>query len=144
MSLNSVNIMGRIVNELELKTTPSGKQCCSFRIAVDANYKKDGDKQGTYFFNVETWDKTAELVAKWFGKGRMIAVTGSLKNDVFTNKEGKQSTITKILANNISFTGEKKSDIAQSENPTEKKVTNDQKNSVENQNEPTEDDDYPF
>lgn len=144
MALNSVNIMGRIVNELELKTTQTGKAYCSFRIAVDANYKKDGEKPETYFFNVESWGNTAEFVSKYFGKGRMIAVTGSLKNDVFTNKEGKQSTITKILADTISFTGEKKSDITPAEKPIKKKVSNDQKNSVESQNEPAEDDDYPF
>ena len=144
MALNSVNIMGRIVNELELKTTQTGKAYCSFRIAVDANYKKDGEKPETYFFNVESWGNTAEFVSKYFGKGRMIAVTGSLKNDIFTNKEGKQSTITKILADTISFTGEKKPDITPTEKPIEKKVSNDQKNSVESQNEPAEDDDYPF
>ena len=59
--MNRVIMMGRIVNELELKTTPSGATVCSFRIAVDRNYQKKGEERKSDFFNVVAWRATAEI-----------------------------------------------------------------------------------
>ena len=62
--MNKVIMMGRICNELELKTTPSGTNVCSFRIAVDRNYQVKGEEKKTDFFNVVAWRAAAEFVTR--------------------------------------------------------------------------------
>ncbi len=77
--LNRVTIMGRLVADPELRTTESGVQVCSFRIACDEGYtSKDGQRE-TNFITVTAWRNCAEFVCKHFTKGRMIAVDGRLR-----------------------------------------------------------------
>ena len=100
-------MMGRIVNDPELKTTPSGLSVCTFRIAVDRNYQKKGEEKVTDFFNVTAWRGTAEFVTKWFAKGRMILIEGELQTRQYTDKNGNPATWYEINASNVYFTGEK-------------------------------------
>ena len=86
--MNRVIMMGRIVNELELKTTPSGATVCSFRIAVDRNYQKKGEERKSDFFNVVAWRATAEFINRFFGKGRMIMIEGEMQTRQYTDKNG--------------------------------------------------------
>lgn len=107
---NKVIMMGRIANDLELKTTPNGNSVCSFRIAVDRRFKtQDGERQ-TDFFNVVAWSKTAEMVVKWFSKGRMILIEGEMTTRQYTDKNGNNATWYEINADRVSFTGEKRDD----------------------------------
>ena len=76
--MNKVIMMGRICNDLELKTTPNGIATCSFRIAVDRNYQKKGEEKATDFFNVVAWRGTAEFICRYFSKGRMILIEGEM------------------------------------------------------------------
>lgn len=108
--LNKIFLMGRIVNDLEVKTTPSGVAVCQFRIAVDRNYQKQGEERVTDFFNIACWRSKAEFVSKWFGKGRMILVEGELQTTQYTDKNGNPATWYEIVADNVYFTGEKKND----------------------------------
>lgn len=103
--INSVVLMGRIVNDLELKTTQSGLSVVSFRIAVDRKYSK-GEKQ-TDFFDVVAWRNQAEFICKYFHKGSLIALEGELQTRSFQTKDGTNRTVTEVLANNVSFTGER-------------------------------------
>ncbi len=105
--MNKVIMMGRIVNELELKTTPQGTLVCSFRIAVDRNFQKKGEERKSDFFNVVAWRNTAEFITRWFGKGRMILIEGELQTRQYTDKNGNPSTWYEILVDNAYFTGEK-------------------------------------
>ncbi len=66
---NRIILMGRITNDLELKTTPQGVSVCSFRIAVDRRYQVKGEEKKTDFFNIVAWRQHAEFVTKYFGKG---------------------------------------------------------------------------
>ena len=86
---NNVTMMGRIVNDLELKVTPNGTNVCSFRIAVDRRYQTKGEERKADFFNVVAWRSNAEFICKWFGKGRMILITGELQTRQYTDKNGK-------------------------------------------------------
>lgn len=108
--LNKIFLMGRIVNDLELKTTQSGVLVCQFRIAVDRNYQKQGEERATDFFNISCWRSTAEFVCKWFGKGRMILVEGELQTRQYIDKNGNPATWYEIVADSVYFTGEKKDD----------------------------------
>ncbi len=105
---NKVIMMGRIVNDPELKTTPQGVSVCSFRIAVDRRFQTKGEEKKSDFFNVVAWRQQAEFVSRYFGKGRMIMVDGELNTRQYTDKNGNPATWYEIVADRISFTGEAK------------------------------------
>lgn len=107
---NNVTMMGRIVNDLTLTVTPNGTNVCTFRIAVERRYQTKGEERKTDFFNVVCWRKAAEFVTKWFAKGRMILIQGELQTRQYTDKNGNPATWYEIIADHISFTGEKKLD----------------------------------
>lgn len=105
--MNKVIMMGRMVADPELKTTPQGTTVCSFRIAVDRNYQKKGEERRADFFNVVAWRATGEFVSKYFTKGRMILVEGEMTTRQYTDKNGNPATWYEIVADNVYFTGEK-------------------------------------
>lgn len=105
---NKIILMGRIVNDLELKTTPNGISVCTFRVAVDRRLKNAGGEKQTDFFNVATWRQQAEFVTRYFTKGRMILVEGEMTTRQYTDKNGNNATWYEVNAERVSFTGEKK------------------------------------
>ena len=104
---NKVIMMGRIVNDPELKTTPNGVNTCSFRIAVDRRFQQKGEEKKSDFFNVVAWRQQAEFVTNYFGKGRMILVEGELQTRPYTDKNGNQATWYEVNAQRVCFTGER-------------------------------------
>ena len=106
--INVVVLMGRLVADPELKQTQNGTSVCSFRIAVDRNVanKQTGERQAD-FINITAWRQTAEFVCKYFRKGSMIAIEGSLQTRSYTDKDGNNRTAYDVVANNVSFTGSK-------------------------------------
>ncbi len=104
--VNTAVIMGRITANPEIKKA-AGKSVCSFTIAVDGWQKnKDGEKH-TNFIRCVAWEKKAEFLSKYFTKGNMVAVTGSLNVRNFEDKNGTKREVTEINAERIDFTGEK-------------------------------------
>ena len=106
--MNKVIMMGRIVNDLELKATPSGVSVCKFRIAVDRNFQKKGEERKSDFFNVTAWRGTAEFITRFFGKGRMILIEGEMQTQQYTDKNGNPATWYDVMVENAFFTGEKR------------------------------------
>lgn len=104
---NKAVIMGRICNDLELKTTPSGISVLSFSVAVERRYQADKDNKQTDFFNVVAWRQEAEFIAHWWSKGRMILIEGELQNRKYTDKNGTERQVTEIIVDRACFTGEK-------------------------------------
>ena len=104
---NKVIMMGRIVNDLELKTTPNGVSVCSFRIAVDRRFQAKGEERKSDFFNVVAWRQQAEFLTRYFSKGKMILVEGEMTTRQYTDKNGNPNTWYEISADRLSFTGEK-------------------------------------
>ena len=104
---NKVIMMGRLTRDPELKTTPSGVSVCTFSIAVDRRFQTKGEKKKTDFFNIVAWRQTGEFVSRYFSKGSLILVEGELQTRQYTNKDGVNVTVTEIVADNVSFTGEK-------------------------------------
>ena len=104
---NKIILMGRIVNDLELKTTPSGVSICRFRIAVERDYQAKGEERETDFFNITAWRKTAEFICKYFQKGQLVHIDGALRTQQYTDKNGNPATWYEIVAQNISFTGDR-------------------------------------
>ena len=110
MSLNVVAIMGRMASDAQLRTTQSGQNVASFRVAVDRGRKDANGQNQTDWLDVVAWDKTADFVSRYFGKGSMIAVTGRLQSRNYQDKNGNNRTAIEIVANQVSFCGEKKQD----------------------------------
>lgn len=106
--LNRVVLMGRLVADPELKTTNSGVSVCSFRIAVDRNYVKNGEQRQADFFDIVAWRSSAEFVCRHFTKGSLIAVDGQLQTRQYQTKDGSNRSAVEVVADNISFTGERK------------------------------------
>ena len=100
--------MGRLTADPELKMTQNSTPVCSFRIAVDRNVtNKQTGERATDYINVIAWRQTAEFVCKYFRKGSMIALEGSLQSRSYTDKDGNNRTSYDVVANNVSFTGSK-------------------------------------
>lgn len=108
--LNVVAIMGRLVADPELRTTPAGHSVCSFRIACDRSYVQQGQERQADFIDIVAWRQQADFVSKYFQKGSMIAVEGSLQTRQYQDKQGSKRTAVEVVANNISFAGTKTAD----------------------------------
>ncbi len=104
---NKVIMMGRIVNDIEFKTTPTGVNVAQFRIAVDRRFQQKGEERKSDFFNIVVWRQQADFVNRYFSKGRMIMIEGELNTRQYTDKNGSPSTWYEIVADRVSFTGEK-------------------------------------
>ena len=110
--LNVVALMGRLVYEPELKTTQNGTNVCSFRIAVDRSFTRQGEERKADFIDVTAWRQTAEFVSKYFQKGSMIAIEGSLQTTSYQDKNGNNRTAIEIVANNVNFAAPKSANAA--------------------------------
>ena len=108
--LNIIAIMGRLVADPELRTTPAGVNVCRFRIACDRNFAKPGEQRQADFIDVVAWRQQAEFVCRYFQKGSMIAVEGSLQTRQYQDKQGSKRTAVEVVAHNISFAGAKRQD----------------------------------
>lgn len=105
-------LMGRLVYEPELKTTQNGTNVCSFRIAVDRSFTRQGEERKADFIDVTAWRQTAEFVSKYFQKGSMIAIEGSLQTTSYQDKNGNNRTKVEVVASNVSFCGSKAAERA--------------------------------
>lgn len=108
--LNVVVLTGRLVADPELKTTQSGNSVCTFRVAVDRTYTPKGEERKADFIDIVAWRQTAEFICKYFQKGSMIAIDGSIQTRSYQDKQGSNRTKVEVLANNVSFCGSKAAD----------------------------------
>ena len=106
--LNRAILMGRLVADPELRQTPNGVSVCSFRIAVDRNYSGRNGERQTDFLDIVAWRNTAEFVSRYFNKGKMIIVEGSIQSRSYEDKNGNKRTAVEVVADNCMF-GESKS-----------------------------------
>lgn len=107
MMFNKVIMMGRLTRDPELKTTPNGVSVCTFSIAVDRRFQNKGEEKKADFFNIVAWRQSGEFVSRYFKKGNMILVEGELQTRQYTNKDGQNVNVVEIIAERVSFTGEK-------------------------------------
>lgn len=105
--INVVALMGRLTYDPELRTTPNGVSVVRFQIAVDRNFQRVGEERKADFIDITAWRQTAEFVSRYFHKGSMIAVEGSIQTDNFTDKDGNKRKSVQVVANNVSFCGSK-------------------------------------
>lgn len=109
MSLNKIIVMGRIVNDIDLKKTQSGVEVCSFKVACDRDFKSADGKKECDFIPVVAWRNTAVVVSRFMSKGRMVAVDGKLQSRQWTDKNNNKRTEWEIQAENVYFADSKQS-----------------------------------
>lgn len=104
---NLVVLTGRLTADPELKTTPNGISVTSFSIAVSRRYRA-GEEAQADFINIVAWRQTAEFVSKYFKKGSMIGIEGSIQTRRYTDKNGNNRTAFEVVANNVQFVESKR------------------------------------
>ena len=105
--LNVVAIMGRLVADPELRTTPAGVNVCQFRIACDRNFARQGEQRQADFVDIVAWRQQADFVCKYFSKGSLIAIKGRIQTRNYQDKNGNNRTAFAVVAENINFGGSK-------------------------------------
>lgn len=101
--LNVIAVMGRLVADPELRKTNSGISTTTFTIACDRNFVKAGEQRQTDFFDIVAWRSTAEFASKYFRKGQLVAVNGSLQTRSYEDKSGNKRKVYEIVADNLHF-----------------------------------------
>lgn len=105
--INMVALMGRLTYSPELKSTPNGLSVIRFQLAVDRTYQAKGQERQADFIDCVAWRQTAEFISRYFHKGSMIAIEGTVQTSNYTDKNGNNRKQTEVLANNVSFCGSK-------------------------------------
>lgn len=139
MSLNNVTLLGRICNDIELRTTTTGKEVAAFCIAVDRSFAKAGEQRQTDFINIVAWGSTAKFIKDYFSKGSMIAIQGSIQTRSYEDKNGNKRTAFEVIAREVSFCGDKKES-----NPAQTTATPNINVAVDDYEEIDTDEDLPF
>jgi single-strand DNA-binding protein len=101
--MNACALMGRVCNDLELKTTPNGVPVTSFSLAVDRSYTPKGEERQTDFINCVAWRGTAEFIARHWHKGQRMAITGELQQRSYTANDGSKRTVYEVVVGNAYF-----------------------------------------
>ena len=104
---NLVVLTGRLTADPELKTTPTGVPVTSFSIAVNRNYRS-GEEQQPDFINIVAWRQRAEFICKYFTKGSLIGIEGSIQTRKYTDKNGNNRTAFEVVVNNAQFVESKR------------------------------------
>ena len=104
-SLNSILVEGNVVRDPSTKTLPSGNQVCDFTLATNRFYKsgEEGFEKEVSYFDIEAWSRLGTACAQNLKKGRGVRVVGRLKQDRWTDPEGKQRAKVKIVAEHVEF-----------------------------------------
>ncbi|MEW5802424.1 MAG: single-stranded DNA-binding protein [bacterium] len=104
-SFNRVILMGNLTKDPELRYTSSGLAVAHFSLAINRKYTaKEGDKKEEVdFFDIETWDKQAELCSEYLSKGSGVLIEGRLKQDRWEDETGGKRSRIKIVATTIQF-----------------------------------------
>jgi single-strand DNA-binding protein len=118
MAFNLVVLTGRLTTDAELKITPSGTSVTSFNIAVDRKVKSGEEKQAD-FIPIVAWRQTAEFITKYFQKGSMIGIEGTIQTRKYNDKNGNSRTAFEVIANNVQFVESKKANVDIERTPEE-------------------------
>lgn len=118
--LNCVTLMGRLVNDPDIRTTTSGKSVATFRIAVDRSFVKQGEQRQADFITIVAWESTSNFVSRYFSKGSMIAIQGRIQTRNYEDNNGNKRTAFEVVATEVSFCGSKnETNPGQNQAPTQ-------------------------
>ena len=143
MSFNKVILMGRTTDKPELKQTQGGTSVTTFSLAVDRRFNKDEEKKCD-FITIVAWKQTAEFICRYFSKGQAMLVCGSLQTRNWTDNQGNKRYATEVVADEVSFVGNKESSDGKSNAPTQPYVPSAYTENSQNFEEIPNDGDLPF
>ena len=141
--MNKVILIGRMVKDPELKATTSGTSVCSFTVACDRKYVKQGEERKADFINCVAWQQSAEAISRHFLKGHRIALEGRLEVRTWKDNDGKTNYATDVVVENWEFC-QSKSETQQTTTPTYENVTEDNFGGDIDGFMPVDEDDLPF
>lgn len=105
--MNKVILMGRLTRDVEMRQTPNGVSLARFSIAVNRRFAGKDAQQQADFINCVAWRQTGEFIARYFQKGSMIAVVGSIQSRSWDGNDGKKQYATEVIVDEAYFTGSK-------------------------------------
>ena len=100
--MNSVQIIGRLTRDPEIRYTDGGASIARFVLAVDRRFKQENGADAD-FINIVSFGKTAEFIEKYFHKGMKITLNGRIQTGSYTDKDGKKVYTTDVVAENVEF-----------------------------------------
>lgn len=106
LNLNKVILGGRLTADVELKTTPSGIFVCSFTLAVNRKFQKEGEQQAD-FINCVAWRSTAEFISKYFRKGSSLCIVGNIQTRTWSDNDGNKRYATEVVVDEATFVDSK-------------------------------------
>lgn len=106
--MNIVNLIGRFTADPDGRTTSSGTACATFTLAVDKGYTGKDGQRGADFIDCVAWRNTAEFITKYFGKGKLAAITGRIETRTYEGKDGQKRKAVEVNVDKIEFCGTKK------------------------------------
>ena len=109
---NRATLIGRLTADPELKQTQNGISVCSFSIAVDRRFSGRDSERKTDFINITSWRQQAEFVCRYFHKGDVIGIEGSIQTRNYEDKNGSKRTAVEVVTDNVFFTGSKSNTTA--------------------------------
>lgn len=122
--MNNVILMGRLTADPELRQTQSGISSCRFTVAVNRKFKnKDTDQYDADFISCVAWKQTAEFVSRYFSKGKMIALQGTLRTGSFQDRNHQDVThyTTDVFVENVEFCGDKGNNSENQQQPQQQR-----------------------
>ena len=141
-SFNKVILIGNLTSDPEVKQTQTGSSVCTFNIAVNRRFAKDGETN-VDFITIVAWRERADFVGKFFKKGKPILIVGQLQSRTWADKDGLRRVTWEVIADEVSFVSSKSDDApvnANSYNPDAYKS----KSAVQEEFEPVTDESLPF
>lgn len=100
--MNKLTIIGNLTRDPELRTTTTGRQVCSFSVAVNRR-RREGQEPETDYFRVSVWNQMAEICQKYLAKGRKVAVVGPVRISTYTGQDGDTRANMDVLAESVEF-----------------------------------------
>lgn len=104
--MNKLTIIGNLTNEPDLRTTTSGKDVCTFKMAVN-RHRKGGQDQGADFFKVTAWEEKGKLCKQFLNKGKKVCIVGPVSCRAYTNSKGEASASMEVRADEVEFVSPK-------------------------------------
>ena len=108
--MNKAILMGRLTKDPEVRYSQSNLAICSYTLAIDRRFSRQGEEKQADFIPIVTFGKTAEFCEKYFRKGQQVAVSGRIQTRTWDDNEGKRRYVTEVIGEDVYFADSKRAD----------------------------------